>query len=290
MNEPERQPDSPAPAAKRNWRVRWSLRALIVAITLGCLLFGWVSDRIRLGRVHQDVGQHLAGMIPLNGLGMKPQHGPRIDVRWNVKEKKPYTGIAINRATPFPDQPPRITKVEVASQGTSERMNWTDTELAFTRIREIRIAGLKRGEQLDEALHQIRRLEHLSSLEFYEVAISSKQLSQILADVQIHSLKVNHPLSSLGDTEGLRESSLERLNVAGTYFTNSGIDRLPESLVHLNLAATRVTDASLDKLPRLKNLTYLSLVGTRTSEEGIADLQRKMPRCEIEWAPVFQAD
>jgi hypothetical protein len=59
------------------------------------------------------------------------------------------------------------------------------------------------------------------------------------------------------------------------------MERFP-NLDTLYLSGPKVTDVSLALLGRLKQLDMLVLDGTRASEEGKADLMRKLPNLRIE--------
>jgi hypothetical protein len=42
-----------------------------------------------------------------------------------------------------------------------------------------------------------------------------------------------------------------------------------------------VTDAGLKELAGLKKLTYLDLFGAKATKEGVAELQKALPRCQV---------
>ncbi|PQO44787.1 hypothetical protein [Blastopirellula marina] len=279
MHEPQEQPATKTAPAKQGWRVRWSLRAFLGMITLACMLFGWITYRFQLGKVHQDAGERLATLIAEQQ--EHPWNVGRIDVRWTLDMVQKVPDVGSN--TPYYRPPSPNQTREVVTDNTPLWMKWTDTELAFQRIREIRIARIDRGELLDDTLEQIQRLEYLDSLEFEQVHLASPVLSDLLTNVELRSLKISDTRCIFGDIPGLRESSLKRLTFSRVCFTNLGLDCLPESLVYLDLEGTSITDDGLEKLPRLKNLSYLNLANTRTSEAAVNELRRQMDWCEIAW-------
>ena len=44
-----------------------------------------------------------------------------------------------------------------------------------------------------------------------------------------------------------------------------------------------MTDAGLARVEHLKNLTLVTLLGTKVTAAKIDELQRAWPRCKIEW-------
>jgi hypothetical protein len=51
------------------------------------------------------------------------------------------------------------------------------------------------------------------------------------------------------------------------------------------LEGTQISDASIDPLARLERLESLDLRETRVSEDGIAELRRRLPDCTVRWTP-----
>ena len=54
-----------------------------------------------------------------------------------------------------------------------------------------------------------------------------------------------------------------------------------KQLTWLSLAGTRVTDAGLKELKDLKQLTRLNLADTKVTDDGVAELQKALPGCKI---------
>ncbi len=62
------------------------------------------------------------------------------------------------------------------------------------------------------------------------------------------------------------------------------IESLP-TIRDLRLCDVPITDAGLMRLHALKNLKWLHLEHTRVTEYGIAELQKVLPKCDIECYP-----
>jgi len=56
-----------------------------------------------------------------------------------------------------------------------------------------------------------------------------------------------------------------------------------KNLQFLNLSETQVTDAGLVHLKSLKGLTYLGLLRTGVTAEGVADLQSAIPDVKVDF-------
>ena len=51
----------------------------------------------------------------------------------------------------------------------------------------------------------------------------------------------------------------------------------------LNLSGTQVDDAGVEHLKKLTKLTNLSLLETKLTSTGIAELKQALPNCKIDW-------
>jgi hypothetical protein len=64
--------------------------------------------------------------------------------------------------------------------------------------------------------------------------------------------------------------------------TDAGLKALALlNLKSLDLDNTQVTDAGLKALVPLKTLTFLSLLGTKVTNDGVKELQKALPKCKI---------
>ncbi len=53
------------------------------------------------------------------------------------------------------------------------------------------------------------------------------------------------------------------------------------ALVGLNLDGSKITDAGLEKLGGQEQLRWVGLAGTGVSPEGVAQLQKSLPNCNV---------
>jgi hypothetical protein len=65
--------------------------------------------------------------------------------------------------------------------------------------------------------------------------------------------------------------------------TDAGLKELAplKQLTTLSLFGTKVTDAGLKGLAPLKSLTELDLFDTQVTDSGVKELQKALPKCNI---------
>lgn len=78
-------------------------------------------------------------------------------------------------------------------------------------------------------------------------------------------------------------SQLRMLRLSETGVTDAGLDIIAKmnTLESLNLYGTAITDSGLTKLGSLEKLKHLYLWQTKVTDAAVADLQKKLPGCEI---------
>ncbi|PQO44788.1 hypothetical protein [Blastopirellula marina] len=285
MNESQDKPQTETTPPKQGWRVRWSLRALIVVITLGCLLFALISWHARIGKIHEEVAQRLKG-APWGQTSEKPITG-RWHVEWYMETPEVVTTSRPLRSRP--GEPVRYQQIkhnEMVRQ-SPEWVQQTGTELLFHRIKSISALGHYSRDEIEATVRELSRLDHLQRLDISGEAFTAADLSRIAANVDIDKINGYHIKLEFGDRmPGLLNSPIEDLNLSHTRFSGAAIVDLPISLIKLNLERTSVTDESLDQFVRLTNLKQLNLKRTPTSRAAIGALKRKMPWCGIKWSPL----
>ncbi|MEK6239056.1 MAG: hypothetical protein N2C14_30440 [Planctomycetales bacterium] len=86
--------------------------------------------------------------------------------------------------------------------------------------------------------------------------------------------------------DGLLDRYLEQYEAQGwvpesVANTRRELSRWGQWLKELDLDETGITDAGLTHLKGLKNLRKLGIRRTQVTSEGVADLQKALPTCEI---------
>lgn len=292
MNTPKSPSEEPVsdlkPASKRSWRVRWSMRAFFVLVTLTCILFAWGSYLARVGQTHEEVADQLA--VLGKATPTYAHRRSRIDVQWKytVKvTKQTISGRTWNRITSSPTNIVLQTQYE---KGVPKWMENTQTGLLFQRIDTIESKGPLRPEELEEFLGLVAQLDRLESLRLGEYldnpTLTQTQLATLLSEVRLNQLEAPRSHLNAGPFPELRNTRLQYLDLSHTWFSDPAIADLPSTLEELILERTAVTDAGLEHFGRLKRLQYLNIKRTPTSEEAVEALREKMPWCHINWTPL----
>jgi internalin A len=89
--------------------------------------------------------------------------------------------------------------------------------------------------------------------------------------------------AGLGHLKGLA-TFWRKLSLRRTQVTDAGLVRLKglARIIHsLDLSGTQVTNAGLGHLKDLVYLKEVSLIETKVTDKGIADLQKALPRARI---------
>ncbi|PQO27077.1 hypothetical protein [Blastopirellula marina] len=259
----EQSPSQPVPA-KRSWRLRWSLRVLLVFIGLVAIGLGWISYQMRMGHLHEEVAEKLA------------ERG------WSVSWK-----LTQRQAVPTYASPSAATS-QMAYVDVKRAPDWMvaiGAEPLFQRIKNVYFHKNARGK-FDDFLREIERLDDIEGVSLDGIAVSEDQLEVLLDRFNLETLAVFESSIGRRPMPFLRDSQLKWLGFSRTHLSDNVLDNLPDSLEYLDATRTRITDEGLQKLVRLKNLKELRLRRTPTSQAAIEDLKKKMPWCQIFWAPL----
>lgn len=275
---------------KRTWRVRWSLRVLIGMVTLACVLLGWGAYRIRVGQLHEEVGHELV-MLGRSSPVLYSYRNPGIHVVWQYEvtesQKSP---VSVKNGMTYSSPTVILKKVK----GTPSWMERTGTSLMFQRIKSISHHDALPSDEFQEIIDQITRLDQVESVTFNSY-INLQQLTQddlaaILSHVRVQHFAAPRCKLKPGPIPQLRGSGLRSLDLSHTWFSDEAAADLPITLTDLNLTRTAITDDGLTELRRLKNLKFLRLDRTPTSERAIDQLRQDLPNCEVAWEPLVQSD
>jgi len=247
----------------RRWRLRWSMRPFFIAITLLCLVFGFVGQRLYVGLVHADVGEKLT------------LHAEKTPIRYGFPSPdKVIIGWTI------PRQP--VGRIDWAQDNKLPTwMKWTGSDVLFRRLDRAGIWHDISNEELEFTFEQLHRLGKLREL-IIRRKLSSDELDRLLSPLKIQKLAIypeydqDMPFQFL-ERVGVEDLEMHRAPLAAT-------DDLPLSLKRLDISGSNIDDESLAKFVRLRNLKQLDLSGTLATPIGVEALRKQMPWCEVIWA------
>ena len=112
-----------------------------------------------------------------------------------------------------------------------------------------------------EAMEQLQTLTKLEVLHLHGLQLTDRHIAA-LARFKLKTLLTNE--AGIDDAMAVQLAKIQTLDA-------------------LDLTKSPITDAALPELKQLKGLTMLRLLGTKVTAAGVADLQRALPNCKIEW-------
>jgi len=241
-------PNAAQPKSRRRW-YQYSLRTLLIVVTLAGCGFAWLGIRVREAR------EQAAAVAAISGLGGIVIYDYQVDARGDpVHDAEP----------PGPE--------------------WLHVLLGegfFTKVYSVYLRGDAVKDAGLEHLNALAQLEYLG-LGYTQVTDASlKQLNGMarLSWLDLAGTRVTD--AGLVHLQGL--SQLAVLYLERTGIGDAGLDHFKglTQLQLLNLSHTKATDSGLEHLKGLVHLKELYLMGAPVTEEGVAELRKALPDCHI---------
>jgi len=231
---------------RRRW-YQFSLRTLLIVVTLSAVPLGWVGWKVEQGRRQRAVIAWVEKMVGVVGFEDAEEKS-----WWNEWENN-WFGERVRWVNLGDSQVSDISPL-------AKLKNLKDLSLGRTRVSDLSpLAKLKSLEELhlhDTHVSDLSPLTELKNLE-----------SLALSDTQVSDLS---PLAEL--------TNLERLYLRNTQVSDLSPLAELENLEVLGLTGTQVSD--LSPLAELESLEYLYLP-TQVSDEQVQKLRQALPNCEI---------
>ncbi len=153
-------------------------------------------------------------------------------------------------------------------------------------LRNLTVLDLSNTSVTDAGLIYLKDLKQLKHLDLDFTKVTDSGLACLCGLSQLNSLR----LAGTRVTDaGLFHLSgfvqLHRLGLDSTGVTDVGLAHLRglTQLEKLCLASTKVTDAGLPHLYGLVQLSHLALIGSEVTDAGVKALQKRLPNCSIWW-------
>ena len=275
--------------------LRWfqfSLRGMMVAVTLLAIFCGWVGVRIAKARRQKAAVDAIVSgggwffydyqLTPGDPDAAPP--GPAWlrnfvgdDFFASVVEVGSFSGSGIDTLEACPElKTCNLSGSYVTDAGLEHLQN-------LRTLEELNLQGSFRVS--DDGLRNLKALTGLRKLNLGNIAITSAGLKHLQGLTQLRSLILEGcPRSSDGLKYLTGMSQLEELKLDENPITDAGLQHLTglSQLQSLSLIDSRVTDAGLPYLSNLRLLRSLDLRGTRVTEVGVAKLHGLLPECEIQ--------
>lgn len=278
----------------RRW-LRFSLRTLLIAVTVFCL---WLGRQVYVARRQAEA------VTKIEGLGGFVAYDYEFDSAGNFV-RNPTRAPQWLRSSIGEDHF-RSVVIVTLDESQSLRNDHLEYLECLTAVRQLslpprgvlddsglqHVAGLGRLEHLHVAgmnagnhgAPYLAALVNLKYLTLDETAITDDVLVQLdrLTSLEMLSLKctrvTDKGLVHLRNLTQLKSLDLSNLRVADDGLVH--LSALP-ALEELNLQATDVTDAGLVHLHSLPALKRLNLAITRVSERGLAEFERRHPKTRV---------
>jgi Leucine Rich repeat len=274
------------PANRRRW-LRFSLRTLLVVMTVLCV---WLGFKVNAARRQKEAVEAIikAGgtvtfgyqCVPVRGnpdaLALDPNALPNApawlrtclgDDFFRTADEVILNGRAIS------------------DEDLAQTMNLPGIWYLFlTDVKVVRVDSDNQRLIQDADLVGLGQLGELRRLALGKADINGFGLASL---VNLKHLKSLNVVNTHVDDSGMeyigRIVPLADLNVGGTRISDSGLKQLRSltNLKALNLDDTDISDAGLEYLKVLTNLTNLDLSGTRVTTQGIRELQKALPNTKI---------
>jgi Leucine-rich repeat (LRR) protein len=277
-------------ANPKSRRFRYSLRTLLVVVTIASAGFGWFGVKFREAKTQRTT------VAALGSSGARARYDYEFDAEGNwilgtVAPPGPRwlrdlmgndffdDAVAIDwprypfRSAPTDDSLAHLAhlpRLKLLSIGFSEPFRNNEVNAGVT----------------DAGLVHLRGLAQLEYLDLEYTAITDAGLANIKGATQLEGLVLGHTQVTDAGLVHLRNMTrLKLLFFDGTAVTDAGmpviIQEFPQ-LENLRVGETQITDAGLKDLQRLTRLTLLNLSGTQITNDSLLHL-RELPQLEIVW-------
>ena len=263
-------------------RLRFSLRAMLVVLTLvGCAL-GWLMLKRSEARQEREAAESLSNLNamvlydygPFEMLSQPTPPGPR----WLTALLGENLFVHVQQVSfPYvdgvlPEQPYRV-----------DRRDLSDRDLALVgRFKHLKGLNLSGFPIRSAALADIEHLSSLIDLSLGVTAIDNEALKHVGKLINLQKLNLwNTNITSDGLKHLAELGQLRMLHVGGTRVSDEGLVHLANlhGLRTLYLAndsnahhRARITDRGMRHLRKLPNLEHLSLIGTDVTDTGLKEL------------------
>ncbi|MEX2118862.1 MAG: hypothetical protein WD847_04565 [Pirellulales bacterium] len=247
-----------AARSRRRW-LQFSLRWLLVIVTVSGIGLGLVVSRVERQR------QAVAAIRGAGGVVFYDFEDPTSPVP------------AVRGELPGPDWLCRLLGVDYFAEVTKATLpGATDATVAhLSGLTSLKELSLYSTQVSDAGLAHLSQLTSLQGLRLGGTQVRDAGLAHLSRSTSLQRLSLNGTQVTDGGLVHLSGlTSLQGLNLQGTQVGDAGVAHLSglTSLQALNLRGTQVTDMGLAHLRGLTSLQSLFLSGTQVTDAGLAHL------------------
>jgi hypothetical protein len=229
-------------------RMQFGLRTLLVFVTLCALVSSWVAVRIQQARRQAAA---IAAMREGNVFGHVDYDVVRLEPSWL-------------RCLFGDDFFSNVISIE---RDRDSAQSDQTTDILLDNLKDLPLLqnlGLNSASITDAKLERIEKLSQLRTLDLRCTRVTDAGLEHLRGLTQLQGLCLDKT----------------KITYAGLRWLE-GLSQLEE----LNLNYTRVSDEGLCFLAGLSRLRWLWLIDTDCTEQGVAQLRKVLPNCNIQYWP-----
>lgn len=260
-------------------RIRFSLAALLVAVTVLCLWLGVIADKAHKQRRAVEAVLRMDG-----GVMFDYQFQPHGDITGEFDLNAMPPGPTWARKMFGDDYFRNVVGLTIVGR---ERASDTAALDAICAVRRLKLIFAQRMALSEMDLAQLSALPKLEVLSLGGASLTDDSLRRFVVAPRLKALILAQtPITDAGLRHLAQLTTLARLDLNGTQITGDGLRHLSKLSVleELSLAETRVDDAAVPHLRRLRHLKVLDLWRTAISDAAARQLQAALPKCRIIWA------
>jgi hypothetical protein len=303
------QSDSPKadpPKRKRRW-FQFSLRSVLIAVTLLALACGWLGQKIDQKRKEREAleaifksggdasydfdirkGRRATDSTPPGQEWLRDLLGDnffsevvKVSYQGEFDSVKRRGGNVTDEALVNLKALPKLRTLYL-----DFTPKLTDAGLAnLNELKQLQALYLGRMRASDAGMENLKRLTQLQSLALVSTDVTDAGLASLKGLTQLRWLNLSNSKVTDAGLANLKElTQLRSLYLDSTVVTDAGIENLSglTKLHDLGLARTQVSDTGLASLKGFSKLRRLALSETTVTDAGINVLQKALPHCKIE--------
>jgi hypothetical protein len=274
------------PNTPRSFRLRISLRALLVAVALFGALFASLAMQWRSAKRQEAALEALRAHAGAGGFTYwLKNYGPD-----STSPKQATWAPDWLRERFGPHFFETVRAIDFGDPNNPNRPKSTDEGMELLReFPGLRQLNLLRTEITDRGVEQLEHCPEMHYLSFWDNKhITHEAMKTVKKLRRLHSLSSAGPLNNAEGMAHLKELPQLRELLLCDFRTQSVLN--DEALQHigemkslhlLSIQSTTVTDDGLVHLENLPQLKELTLSSTKVTPTGVQRLRRALPNCEI---------